>query len=190
MPTHQASLFLCALSVSMIACATASTTPGGTENDEAACWPVVPLELQALEHGREWEPLSNLLGDGTITNGRGPIGRIANDQMALGKDGGPVLLEGKCAGRDVEMTTPLSPAFHARATYTPRGELTEVSGFGATIFVADDGLVEARMGHGGKAWFGRPGSGGGVIRVVGNVKRARRTAALLVYAAVGIGAGR
>ncbi len=180
-----------AICVSAIGCATAPTTPGEAKNDDAAaCWPVVPLELQALEHGREWEPLSKLLADGTITNGRGPIGRIARDHMTLGKDAGPVLLEGTCAGRDVEMTTPFSPNFHARATYTARGELTKVSGFDATIFVADDGLVEARMGHGGKAWFGRPGSGGGVIRVVGDVKRARRTAALLVYTTVGIGAGR
>ena len=150
----------------------------------------MPLELQALEHGREWEPVSHLLADGTITNSLGRVGRIANDHMTLGKGAGAVLLEGSCAGRDVEMTTPFNPNFHGRATYTARGELTEVAGFGATIFVADDGLVEARMGHGHTAWFGRPGSGGGVIRIVGDVKRARRTAALLVYTTVGIGAGR
>ena len=148
----------------------------------------MPLTLQALEHGREWEPISSLLADGTVTNGRGHVGRIARDHMTLGKDAGPILLEIKCAGRDVEMTSPLSPNLHSRATYTARGELTEVSGFDATIFVADDGLVEARMGRGRTAWFGRPGGGG--VRVVGDVKRARRTAALLVYATVAIGAGR
>ena len=180
-----------ALASSAIGCATAPGTPvAANAGDDAACWPVVPLELQALEHGREWEPVSHLLADGTVTNARGPFGRIATDHMTIGKDGGPVLLEGKCAGRDVEMTSPLMPNFRARATYTERGELTEVSGFDARIFVADDGLVEARLGHRGAAWFGRPGSGGGVIRVVGDVKRARRTAALLVYTTVGIGAGR
>ena len=60
---------------------------------------------------------------------------------------------------------------------------------GARITVADDGAVEMKL-HAGQPLFGRPGSGGGAVRVVGDVRVARRTAELLVFTTVAIGAGR
>jgi hypothetical protein len=44
--------------------------------------PIVPMELVALEHGSEWEPMATLAPDGTILQGRRkPIGAIGGDQL-------------------------------------------------------------------------------------------------------------
>lgn len=153
-----------------------------------ACWPIVPLQVQALEHGREWEPVSWLGADGTISNRRGPIGRIAGDTLTIGA-GQVILLSGQCAGRRATVGSPLSPALKMVVSYDERDAFNEVGGAGARITVGDDGVVEMQM-RAGQPVFGRSGSGGGAVRVVGDVRAARRTAALLVFTTVAIGAGR
>jgi hypothetical protein len=173
-----------------LGCATAAG-PGDRASGlgaDALCWPIVALHLQALEHGREWEPISTLNVDGTIANRRGTLGRIAADHFTIGTDPTPVL-EGQCRDRDVEITSPLSSGLKMLARYTDGDELVELTGHRAHVRVGDDGLVDATL-DGGRRLFGPPGSGGGVVRVVGDLRRARRTAALLVFVSVATGAGR
>lgn len=98
-------------------------------------------------------------------------------------------LEGRCTGRSAEMTSPIATALRTVIRYDERDAFNEVGGWGARIYVADDGTVEMKM-RANQAVFGRPGSGGGAVRVVGDVRAARRTAALLVFTAVALGAGR
>jgi hypothetical protein len=144
--------------------------------------------VQALEHGREWEPVSRLAADGTISNRRGMIGRVSGDTLTVGT--GPVLaFSGQCTGRSATLVTPLNPAMKMMVRYDERDVFNEVGGWGTRIAVADDGTVEMQM-RAGQPVFGRPGSGGGAVRIVGDVRGARRTAALLVFTTVAIGAGR
>ena len=145
----------------------------------------MPLELQALEHGREWEPVSRLAADGTISNPRGTIGRISGDTLTIGA-GQVILLSGQCTARSATLGSPLSPALKMVVSYDERDAFNEVGGAGARITVADDGAVEMKL-HAGSPLFGRPGSGGGAVRVVGDVRVARRTAALLVFTTVAVG---
>ena len=169
------------------ACAS-SGSPSAQGPASDACWPVVPLELQALEHGREWEPVSRLAADGTISNRVGTLGRISGDTLTMGADQA-VVLSGQCTGRGATLGSPLSPALKMVVRYDERDAFNEVGGAGARITVADDGTVEMKL-RAGQPMFGRPGSGGGAVRVVGDVRAARRTAALLVFTTVAMGAGR
>jgi hypothetical protein len=166
-------------------CASSGATSGGA-SPSTRCWPIAPLELQALEHGREWEPMSRLAADGTISNRVGTLGRIAGDTFMMGA--GTVVISGTCADRRATLGSPLSPALKMVATYDARDVFIEEGGYGARIAVADDGIVEMTM-H-AQPVFGRPGSGAGVVRVVGDVRAARRTAALLVFTTAALGAGR
>ena len=178
-------VFAVALALSGCASSSSVASHGAAS---AACWPIVPLELQALEHGREWEPVSRLAADGTISNPRGTIGRISGDTLTIGA-GQVILLSGQCTARSATLGSPLSPALKMVVSYDERDAFNEVGGSGAQITVADDGAVEMKL-HAGSALFGRPGSGGGAVRVVGDVRVARRTAELLVFTTVAIGAGR
>ena len=74
------------------------------------------------------------------------------------------------------------------ATYDARDVFIEEGGYGARIAVGDDGIVEMSMRA--RPVFGRPGSGAAMVRVVGDVRAARRTAALLVFTTAALGAGR
>ena len=178
-------VFAVALALSGCASSGSMASGGGAF---AACWPIVPLELQALEHGREWEPVSRLAADGTISNPRGTIGRISGDTLTIGA-GQVIFLAGQCTGRRATVGSPLSPALKMVVSYDERDVFNEVGGSGARITVADDGAVEMQIGTGHPV-LGRAGSGGGAVRVVGDVRVARRTAELLVFTTVAIGAGR
>jgi hypothetical protein len=169
-------------------CASSGGTGAGARGPSDACWPVAPLEVQALEHGREWEPITRLAADGTVSNRRGRLGRI-DAASATFSARGAVWLEARCDGRSAELTSPLNPALTMRATYDARDAFNESGGLGARIYVADDGTVEMKV-RADQTMFGRPGSGGGAVRVVGDVRTARRTAALLVFTTVATGAGR
>ena len=177
------------LALAASACASSGAGgPAARGSGPEACWPVVPLELQALEHGREWEPIARLAADGRVSNRRGPLGRIAGDGATFGA-GDTVWLQARCVGRSVELTSPVNPALKMVVSYDARDAFNEQAGWGARITVADDGVVEMRT-RGDRPVFGRPGTGGGAVRVVGDVRAARRTAALLVYATAAMGAGR
>ena len=176
------------LALAVSACASSGAGgPGAHEPASSACWPVVPLELQALEHGRE-RPIARLAADGSISNRRGSLGRIAGDG-ATSSAGETVWLRARCVGRSAELTTPINPALTMVVSYDAHDAFNEQAGWGARIYVADDGVVEMQAG-GGRPMFGRPGGGGGRVRVVGDVRAGRRTAELLVFATVAMGAGR
>lgn len=143
-----------------------------------ACWPVVPMRLLALEHGREWEPVSELHSDGMMffvaKSGRPPLGRVVGDSLvdASGRPqiacaaGGRLMFQGRVVA----------------AGYGPNDELV-FQDDGTRIFVGDDGTVfmESR----GKPILGPPGSGRGVVRIEGARGPARRTGALLVLLSLG-----
>lgn len=180
-----------AAALALVASACASSGAGGAGargSGSDACWPIVPLELQALEHGREWEPIARLAADGNISNRRGPLGRIADDGATFSA-GGTVWLQARCVGRSAELTSPINPRLKMVVSYDARDVFNEQTGWGARIIVADDGVVEMRT-RGDRPVFGRPGTGGGAVRVVGDVRAGRRTAALLVFATAAMGAGR
>jgi hypothetical protein len=103
--------------------------------------------------------------------------------------GQAVVFSGQCTGRRATIGSPLSPALEMVASYDEHDAFNEVGGWGARIYVADDGTVEMKL-RAGQPIFGRPGSGGGAVRVVGDVRAARRTAALLVFTTAALGAGR
>jgi hypothetical protein len=169
------------------ACASSGTGGGSARGSGPdACWPVVPLELQALEHGREWEPIARLAADGSISSRRGPLGRIAGDGATFSA-GDTVWLQGRCVGRSVELTSAINPALKMIASYDARDAFNEQAGWRARIYVADDGIVEMQT-RGDHRVFGRPGTGGSAVRVVGDVRAGRRTAELLVFATAAIGA--
>lgn len=144
---------------------------GGGVDDEAACWPVRPMVLEALEHGAEWEPISAIEADGTVVHvakGRRPIGRLEHDQL---------IVKGKtaitCEGRKLVV-----PQLAAAGGYDAEGAFVEK---GVRILVTDDGTVV--MTDHGKPVFG-PGAQGHA-RVRGATGGARRTAALLVLLSLG-----
>lgn len=143
------------------------------------CWPIVGLALNALEHGREWEPIVVLREDGAIfhlgSKSDVPVAKLADDVVATKKG------RFACA----QDRTLVLDGHASNAGFTPNDELV-LRDDGTRIFVADDGTVS--MWRRGKYVFGPPGSGGASARVEGPVKRARRTAALLVL--VGIAGGR
>ena len=175
-----------------------ASSPGGLASDDGVssrvtrtndCWPVMPLRLDALEHGRDWEPVCSLRADGTILNQRGALGVLRDDAFRIGApDNKTAILEGRCRERKAELRTPLAPAILARVEYDRQDTFRELGGDHTTIRVGDDGFVDMQVR--GRARFGPPGTGGGVVRVVGDVNAGRRTAALLMFIAAGIGAGR
>jgi hypothetical protein len=135
--------------------------------EKTVCWPVVPLRLEALDHKTDWKPQAVLDADGSIHNPQGPaFGRIVADDAET---------SGDALRCDPYKTVHLNSkaAFHyddADALVSEKGAERWIR-----IFIADDGEVEV--------------NNGGILvgptaerraRVVGDVRRARRTAALLV----------
>lgn len=145
---------------------------GGSDGDDAACWPVRPMVLEALEHGAEWEPISAIEADGTIVHlakGRRPMGRLENDRLV---GAGKTVLT--CdADRHLSM-----PGLAGSAGYDAEGAFVEKE---TRILVTDDGTVV--MTSHGAAVFGPDGKGH--ARVRGATGGARRTAALLVLLSLG-----
>ena len=115
-------------------------------------------------------------------------GRIAGDTLTIGT-GQAIALTGQCTGRRATLESPRRPSLKMVMSYDESDAFNEVGGRGARITVAADGAVDIRL-RADQAVSGRPGSGGGAVRVVGDVQAARRTAALLVFTAAAIGAGR
>jgi hypothetical protein len=69
--------------IAALGCGGGTQGPSGTpQGPLGACLPIVPLRLLVLEHGHEWEPIAEVLADGTFLyypKGRTPVARIAND---------------------------------------------------------------------------------------------------------------
>jgi hypothetical protein len=131
------------------------------------------MRLLALEHGAEWELMSALAADGTITqtfNKRHPPSfRIERDRLVAGAGGAPSLTcdaDGVLRMEGTKMTM----------RFDAQGALTD--GNHMRIYVADSGVVEATLG-GGEREGRRPG-----WRVEGVTPETRRTAELLVFASI------
>ena len=134
-----------------------------------ACLPITPLRLLALEHGREWEPMSTLAADGTITthfSKRTPLRfRIEGDRLV--GSSGPSMTCGPDGVVRIEGTQ-MTMRFEADGAL--------VDGGGMRIFVADNGAVDAALSRGAShpmPW-----------RVEGVTPATRRTAEMLVFASL------
>lgn len=150
--------FLC---LSFAACAPASGASAPASSN--ACWPVVPLRLEGLEHGKEWEPQVLLDDDGSVHNPRGPaFARIDHDRAETTT--GTMQCD---ADRSVHLGAKAGLRYDATDALVSND---------IRIYVADDGEVEVKSGA--KVLIGN--GAGGRARIVGDVKLARRTAELLV----------
>ncbi|HEY2364779.1 MAG TPA: hypothetical protein VGH87_00290, partial [Polyangiaceae bacterium] len=127
------------------------------------CWPVAPMRLVALEHGTEWEPMAEMTGDGSIyvlKKEKKFFGRVSNDAM-LDAHETPVLT---CTHREVGL-----PGNAMKGKYDDHDAYVD----GPTmIVVADDGMVTMN------------GHGEGHVKIEGPLPKAKRTAVLLVMAAM------
>src|SRR5262245_27607987 len=121
MKRHKGKLALVTTLALLCACTTRSQpyggAPGGNPSYGAPtgggpCWPVAPLQLQALEHGREFETIAAVAADGSIVHAKGgSIGTLRGD--VLYGSGGQLT----CQGRQVSM------GGRAGAFYSDRDEL-------------------------------------------------------------------
>lgn len=140
--------------------------PGG-----GACWPVAPLQLQALEHGRDFEGIAAVAADGSLLHAKGGSMGVLRGDVLQAPNG-----QMSCQGRQISIRG------RPGAFYSNTDELVIPNEI--TIFVADDGMVFLTARN--RRVFGPPGSGAaGVARVVGPVAAARRTAELLVLLSLG-----
>lgn len=162
------------------ACTHTSQGNGGARGGDPAygsapsggpCWPVAPVELQALEHGREFEPIAAVTADGSLAHAEGgSLGAIRGDVL-YGRNG-----QMTCRGRQISIGRGAGAFYNERDELVIPGEVT--------IFVANDGTVFMSMHN--RRVFGPPGSGAaGVARVVGPIATARHTAELLVLLSLG-----
>jgi hypothetical protein len=147
----------------------ANTSESATTNRNATgandvCWPVAPMRLVALEHGAEWEPIAEMTGDGSIYSlkkgGRKFAGRVSNDAL-LDAHETPSL---SCVHREVGL-----PGVTNKGHY----DMDDTYVDGPTrISIGDDGMVALN------------GRSDGHVKIEGPLPKGRRTAVLLVIAAL------
>jgi len=127
------------------------------------------MRLLVLEHGTEWEPISELRADGTIVHGkRGVIGGIGAEQL-WDRDHQSVMW---CAPDRTIQLKAQGPMAHFDASDR------FIDNDGSVLFVGDDGVVH--WIRGGKDILGN-------ARFEGGYASAKRTAALVVMATLGAG---
>jgi hypothetical protein len=147
----------------------ASGGPKSAASVANACWPVVPLRLEALEHKTEWEPLVVLEADGSVQHlkTKKTFAKVTPDRVHF--PGDDLICN---ANRSITTTGGPSDMHYDGSDALVESDIR--------IFVRDDGEVE--MTSHGKAIFGPTGSGR--ARVVGDIATARRTAEVLVLLAL------
>ena len=151
-----------------MACGGASTesnpkTSTDTNASTNPCWPVAPMRLVALEHGTEWEPMAEMTGDGSIyvlKKGRKFFGRVSNDAVMDAHET-PTFT---CVHREVGL-----PGVSNKGRYDDHDAYVDGP---TTIAIADDGMVTMN------------GQGEGKVKIEGPLPKAKRTAVLLVMAAM------
>ena len=131
------------------------------------------MQLLALEHGQEWEPMSALRSDGVVeqwVNKRAPAGqfRLEGDRL-LAADG---TLKLSCTSDGRVVTEGTTTVLHFDAGDALVGD------DGSRIFVSERGEVEVSFGRGRRPRSEIP------LRVTGVSATTRRTAALLVLATI------
>jgi hypothetical protein len=151
----------------LIACGGASTNANtngaGSTNGAVDCWPVAPMRLVALEHGTEWEPMAEMTGDGSIyvlKKERKFFGRVSNDALMDAHET-PTLT---CTHREVGL-----PGNAMKGRYDDHDAYVDGP---TTIAIADDGMVTMN------------GRGDGKVKIEGPLPKTKRTAVLLVIAAM------
>jgi hypothetical protein len=121
------------------------------------------MRLVALEHGSEWEPIAEMQGDGAIyglKNGQRKFaGRVSNDALLDAHDT-PSLT---CVHREVGL-----PGVTTKGHYDDHDAYVDER---TRIAIADDGTVSMN---------GKPGG----AKIEGPIAKTRRTAVLLVLAAL------
>jgi hypothetical protein len=150
-----------------MACASTSTStstgPSTAPDAPETCWPVAPMRLVALEHGTEEEPVAEMQGDGSIyglkKGTRKFAGRVLHDALLDAYDT-PSLT---CVHREVGL-----PGVTTKGHYDAQDAYVDA---GTRIAIADDGTVTLNGKSGG-------------VRVEGPIAKSRRTAILLVLAAL------
>lgn len=72
-----------ACAIALLACSPAAPPQKTAMSAKSGvCWPVVQLRFEALEHGKEWEPIVTLAADGAITHTqRGSLGKLEADRV-------------------------------------------------------------------------------------------------------------
>lgn len=163
-------LFCGAVLAFSCSCAGAQSTTSAGAN--ARCLPVVPMRVLALEHGRAWELVATLAPDGFVyhrgSKGNAPIGRIWSDSVS-GDRGGATL----SCGSDWFLYD--ASGKRTDSHFTDRGDLEMLSersvihvDDSGQIVVVHDGQVDPRM----------------AARIEGDIRGARRTAAMLAMLAM------
>lgn len=148
--------------------ASTQTTPSSTGSATATasdfpCWPVAPMQLLALEHGAEWVPIAEIQGDGWIYNTKKErhfVARVSNDALLDMHD----VPNMTCIHREIDIAGGQNKGhYDASDAYVDARTRIEVG---------DDGMVTLN------------GSAPKSVKVVGVVPKTRRTAVLLVIAAL------
>lgn len=154
------------------ACGSGSPSSGAASKTEALappasdypCWPVAPMRLVVPRRGGEWEPIVEMQGDGAIyrykDGARKFVARVKNDALLDAHDV-PSLT---CIHREIAV-----PGAAAKAQYDEKDTFFDSR---VHITVADDGAV---------TMSGAPGVD---VRIEGPITKTRRTAVLLVLAAL------
>lgn len=149
-----------------LACTGGRGANAGSASSSAsgACWPVVPLRFEVLEHGTEWEPIVMLAADGSVTHVKksAPFAHIANDRVAL--KGGEL----SCDAQRVVHVAGTAGTGH----YDAEDALIMDP---IRVVVRDDGRLEMTEG---------PKKGDFHARITGDYKNAKRTGALLMLLAL------
>jgi len=121
------------------------------------------MRLVALEHGTEWEPMAEMTGDGSIyvlKKERKFFGRVSSDALMDAHET-PTLT---CVHREVGL-----PGVTNKGKYDEHDAYVDGPN---TISIADDGMVTMN------------GKGDGHVKIEGPIAKTRRTAILLVIAAL------
>ena len=129
---------------------------------ENPCWPIVPLRVESIEHGSQWEEVVTLEAGGRVLHKSSTVGLLESDHFKM--------LQGGTLHCTPELRVELNgnkTALH----YDEHGALVEGS---QRVHVGETGVVS----------FGKNGPGAAVrVRVFGAKDAAtRRTAALIVFA--------
>ncbi len=157
------------LLLTCVACASSATTATTKANDlpmpsaPETCWPVAVMRLVALEHGTEEVVVAEMTGDGSIYGlkhgERKFAGRVYHDALLDAYDT-PSLT---CVHREIGL-----PGVTIKGHYDAEDAYVDARTRSAIL---DDGTVTLN---------GKPGD----VRVEGPIHKARRTAILLVLAAL------
>ena len=162
---------------SVLVCVIVLTACGGgssgasSPRSSAICLPVAPLQLQALEHGSEWEPMATLAADGSVSQAvnknAGVAFYIAADVLRDARGA----LEMSCDSNRVLHLAGSALTMHFDGSDALVGDGSDSS----RIFVTDAGQVEVNLGGKSQAmpW-----------RITGVTAATRRTAEILVLAAM------